>query len=78
MKSYVAIEGSGELSTKISGGIESQAVGVVAAAENAELRNLTIENLHFAGVGIYVDSVSPRFSHLWAEGSQAARPIPSK
>src|SRR5438132_3996437 len=45
MKPYVDIEGSGELTTKISfTGSASTSAGTVTGADNAELRSLTVEN----------------------------------
>lgn len=62
MKGYVDIEGSGELTTKITG---SRLCGcyycTVQGADNAELRFLTIET---NGVGIYISNTLPRLTNL--------------
>ena len=45
MKPYVDIEGSGELTTKITfTGSASSTTGTLVGANNAELRFLTVEN----------------------------------
>ncbi|MCC6347327.1 MAG: hypothetical protein IT388_09100 [Nitrospirales bacterium] len=54
MKHYVDIEGSGELTTKITyGGSSLSTTGTVAGASDAELRFMTVENTggtSYAGV----------------------------
>jgi hypothetical protein len=68
MDSYVAIQGSGENVTKITGNIDGDDVGVVKGADYAELRFLTVEN---TGGGtdvfaIYSDGASPTMTNLTA------------
>jgi len=75
MKPYVDIEGSGELTTKItytgSADIDS---GTVIGANDAELRFLTVENTggNAFAAAIYNASTSPRLTHITATafGSQ--------
>lgn len=74
---YVDIEGSGELTTKITyGGSSSMERGTVEGANSAELRFLTVENTGGASfaVAIYNYSASPRLIHLtiYASGGSAA------
>jgi hypothetical protein len=69
MKPYVDIEGSGELSTKITyGGSSSITTGTVIGADNAELRFISVENTggNTNAVALYNDNASPHFSHLTA------------
>lgn len=72
MKQYVDIEGSGELTTKITfTGNASPYDGTVWGANNAELRFLTVENTGGAAYAsaIYNSSVSPRLTHVTAAAS---------
>jgi len=69
MKQYVDIEGSGELTTKITfTGSASADTGTVVGASNAELRFLTVANTGAAAyaVAIYNASASPRLTHVTA------------
>ena len=69
MKPYVDIEGSGELTTKITytGGSGDYSSGTVTGANNAELRHLTVETVepHYA-VAINNQNSSPRLTHVTA------------
>jgi hypothetical protein len=69
MKPYVDIEGSGELTTKITyTGSDSLYTGTVIGASNAELRFLTVENtggMTYA-VAIHNNNASPRLTHVTA------------
>jgi hypothetical protein len=69
MKQYVNIEGSGELTTKITyTGSGSYSTGTVIGASNAELRFLTVENtggMTYA-TDIYNNNASPRLTHVTA------------
>ena len=73
MKQYVDIEGSGELTTKITfTGSASINTGTVVGASNAELRFLTAENTGGAAgaaIAIYVVSGSLRLSNVTAKAS---------
>ena len=68
MKQYVDIQGSGELTTKItSTGVDSFFNGTLLGANNAELRFLTVENTGGSNknaVAIYNNSASPRLTHV--------------
>jgi hypothetical protein len=72
MKPYVDIQGSGELTTKItfSGAIDCSSA-TVAGSNNAELRFLTVENtgLNTWAVSIINDHASPRLTHITATAS---------
>jgi hypothetical protein len=81
MEPYVDIQGSGELTTKItSGGEPATQTGTLYGADNAELRFLTIENTggdSQAG-GIVNQTSSPRLTHVTAiasGGTEANRAI---
>ena len=74
MKSYVDIEGAGELATKITQtGNGSASTGTVVGANNAELRFLTVENTggtdYDNATAIYNSSASPRLTHVTANAS---------
>ena len=76
MKSFVDIEGSGELNTVITSGVTTQqgcfaSTGTVNGADNAEVRFLTVRNTGASGckVAIVTDSASPRLTHLTAEST---------
>ena len=72
MKPYVDIEGSGELTTKISyTGSGSPNTGTVLGASNAELRFLSVENTGGAGcaIAIYNNGASVRLTHVTASAS---------
>lgn len=66
MKAHVDIEGSGELTTKITQPGSGGYTPTVFGANNAELRFLTIENTgnNPHAVGVYNDSTSPRLTHV--------------
>jgi hypothetical protein len=71
MKPCVDIEGSGELTTKITaaGGANwDSASATLAGASEAELRFLTVENTGGAvyAIGIYNNGASPRLTHVTA------------
>jgi len=69
MTPFVDIEGSGEAVTVISrAGSPSLNTGTVVGADNAELRNITIENIGTTdyAVAIYNNSASPGLSHVTA------------
>lgn len=64
MKSYVDIEGSGELTTKITQpGSASDTTGTVVGAANAEMRSLTVEN---TGGAAYATAIynAPRLAFI--------------
>lgn len=71
MKGYVDIEGSGESVTKITGVIDVYSGGVVAGADNTELRFLTVEHTGGGGVSnaraIYNNGVSPKITNVTVE-----------
>jgi len=71
MKPYVDIQGSGELTTKITFTGNAGEVGTVLGANNAELRFLTVENTggDIYGLAIFNDGTSPRLSHVTANAS---------
>lgn len=61
MKEWVTIAGSGQNNTWISGGTASTATGVVIAASNSGLRDLTVSNSNQGvtnAVGVYAVSVT--------------------
>ncbi|MEO8285151.1 MAG: hypothetical protein ABI670_01805 [Chloroflexota bacterium] len=72
MKPYVDIEGSGELTTRITfAGGGSYDLATLQGASNAELRSLTVENTggtNYA-VAIYNNLVSPSLLHVTASAS---------
>lgn len=64
MKSYVDIEGSGELTTKITApGFADYTIGTVAGASNAELRHITVENTGSAAYAIAIRD-APRLAFV--------------
>ena len=69
MKSYVDIEGSGELTTKIS--FIGDVSGTLQGADNAELRFLTVENTggDTYAIAIFNNSASPRLTHITTNAS---------
>ncbi|MFN2165912.1 MAG: hypothetical protein ACK2U9_06590, partial [Anaerolineae bacterium] len=72
MKPYVDIEGSGELTTRItftSG--SNSSTGTVVGANEAELRFLTVANTGGTGfaIAIYNESASPRLTNVTAIAS---------
>jgi hypothetical protein len=74
MKPCVDIEGSGELTTKITaagGATLDAASATVVGAKEAELRFLTVENTGGAAnaIGIYNNSASLRLTHVTATAS---------
>jgi hypothetical protein len=72
MKAYVDIEGSGELTTKISyTGSGSPNTGTVFGASDAELRFLSVENTGGAScaIAIYNSGASVRLTHVTASAS---------
>ncbi|HUV88116.1 MAG TPA: hypothetical protein VMY80_00560 [Anaerolineae bacterium] len=76
MKPYVDIEGSGELTTRITASIwaplgTSALTGTVVGADHAEMRLLTVENsvqetdaVDIQMVAIYNNNASPRLTHV--------------
>ncbi len=78
MQDGVDIEGSGQLSTKIIGRINTNPISGVVSARNvssAELRNLTIENNNGTGglqAAIYNEFASPKISNVTVITSNAA------
>ncbi len=71
MKPYVDIQGSGELTTKITFTGNAGEVGTVLGANNAELRFLTVENTggNTYALAIFNNGVAPRLSHVTANAS---------
>jgi hypothetical protein len=72
MKPYVDIEGSGELTTKITQiGSSLATTGTVVGANNAELRFLTVENTGGAAnaTAIYNPAAAPRLTHITVTAS---------
>jgi hypothetical protein len=72
MKEFVDIEGSGELTTKItSTGSDKWHTGTLVGANNAELRFLTVENTGKAEVATAIAnySAAPRLTHVTASAS---------
>jgi hypothetical protein len=69
MKSYVDIEGSGELTTKITQpGNASDTTGTVVGATNTEMRSLTVENTGGADYAIAIYN-APRLAFVTANAS---------
>ena len=67
MKEYVDIEGSGELTTKITGVDTTLTRGTLVGANNAELRNLTVEQCCFisiSAVAVFISGASPRLTQV--------------
>ena len=74
MKPYVDIAGAGELLTRIMlAGTGTGIAGTVACADDAELRDLTVESTggNYA-IAIRCDSASPRLSRVTAKASGGA------
>lgn len=74
MKSFVDLEGAGELTTKITyTASASPNTGTVVGANNAELRFLTVENTgaQANAIAIYNSSASPRLTHVTATATGA-------
>ena len=74
MRSFVDIEGSGELSTRIVSVVDGdeQALATVNGADDAELRHLTVENLGggvLEAIAIGNDGTSPQLTHITAIAS---------
>ena len=69
MKPYVDIQGSGELTTRISWtGSSSSNTGTVVGASNAELRFLTVQNTggNTFAIALYNSGTAPRLTHITA------------
>ena len=68
MKPYVDIQGSGELTTKITYAYFPNEFYTVQGASNAELRFLTVENTGGGGdaIAIFNEGASPRLTHVTA------------
>jgi hypothetical protein len=70
MKPYVDIEGSGEVTTKITGTVSSDTTpptaGVVNGSDNVEIRFLTVENTGtgYLKAAIYNNNASPKITHI--------------
>lgn len=64
MKSFVDIEGSGENTTRILGGIGTTDGALLQGASDAELSHLTLESALSVGYVIYNIGVSPKISHV--------------
>jgi hypothetical protein len=74
MRPYVDVEGSGEGITTITSALGSGS-GTVVAANNSELRYLTVKNTGEAGqqvVAIFSETASPRLNHVTAVASGGA------
>lgn len=77
MQPYIDIEGSGENTTIIQGGIDSTTSGVVNAAGNAEIRFLTVQNTNIAINGIAISNPlsvyvgTAKITNVTAEGGSA-------
>jgi hypothetical protein len=72
MKSYVDIEGAGELATKITyTGFTLPGLGTVVGTDDVELRFLTVENTggHRYATAIRNHTASPRLTHVTASAS---------
>jgi hypothetical protein len=72
MKAYVDLEGSGELVTKITySGSASNTTGTLIAADNAEVRFLTVANTggNTYAIAIYITAPWPRLTSLTATAS---------
>lgn len=71
MRPYVDIEGSGEITTILTGAANHPSLtptaGVVNGASNAEIRFLTVKAMN--GVAIYNDNSSPKLTHVAASAS---------
>jgi hypothetical protein len=78
MKEWVDIEGSGELNTVITSGVDGGLCGdqgTVNGADNAEMRFLTVRNTaSFCSTAIKNNSASPRLTHLTAESTGGSPP----
>jgi hypothetical protein len=74
MKSYVDVEGSGQTVTTIRGNIDSSSAGVVLGANNAELRNLTVENTGGGNdcIAIYNSGASPQITDVTAKAGASS------
>jgi len=74
MKSYVDIQGSGEIVTEITGNRDSSSSGVVVGADNADLDYLTIENtgggVH--AVALYNNGPSPALRNVTLAAKDAS------
>lgn len=70
MKPYVDIEGSGEGVTTITSA-DASGTGTVVAANNTELRHLTVKNNGSGqqSVAIFAQTASPRITHVTASAS---------
>lgn len=69
MKPFVDIEGSGEGITTITGSLDNAFSGVVLAADNTELRLLTVENTGASGLHVAVfigNNMAPRLTQMTA------------
>jgi hypothetical protein len=67
MKQYVDIEGSGELTTKITYGADpaNNEIATLLGASNAELRSLTVENTGGADYATAIfNTAAPRLTHV--------------
>ena len=75
MKPYVDIEGAGEQLTRITNAVGECDTGVVVGANHAELRHVTVANVHpedmfdYCAIAIYNASASPRLSSVTAMGT---------
>ena len=72
MKSYVDIEGAGQGVTTIKGNVSGSNSGVIKGNNNAELRNLTVENTGGGSWAIAIynqDSISPRITNVTVKAS---------
>jgi hypothetical protein len=78
MKPWVDIEGSSELNTVITSGVDGGLCGdqgTVNGADNAEMRFLTVRNTaSFCSTAIKNNSASPRLTHLTAESTGGSPP----
>jgi hypothetical protein len=79
MKQWVDVEGSGELNTIITSGVDGglcgNQLGTVNGADNAEMRFLTVRNTgRFCSTTISNNSASPRLTHLTAETTGESAP----
>jgi len=75
MKQYVDIEGSGELSTRITfTGSVSSNTGTVVGTNDAELRFLAVENTggNTYAIAIHNNTASPHLTHVTASASGGA------
>ncbi|MFC1680279.1 tail fiber domain-containing protein [Pseudomonadota bacterium] len=75
MQQYVSIRGSGQETTKITGGVSTSAFGpesaVVTGADDVDLSDLTIENTGGSSksIGVWNNTTSPTMTHLTVTGS---------